>query len=216
LPFATPKHVAMLQQLCDKDFKLILHSSDFVGGIIFAVCAAPEIPMPDEWLNWTFKQRGQLASTQQADTIAEVLMSVLQEQLREMRADTFHFPMHGSKLPESPSTELPISKWLSGLLLGHSQLQPVWQHCWQHVESKQADKLPTLQRDLKHCLMMFSTFANIPLAIEEATRKGNLKLLDNFDNIFAALPEALKTYVDLSGTLTQFLPDQFETFVQTH
>ena len=62
--------------------------------------------------------------------------------------------------------------------------------------------------------MMFTTFANVPLALEQAKRVGNTKLIENIDTIFKSLPRALKTYVDIAGELAQFLPDQFETFVQ--
>ncbi|GAA0858549.1 UPF0149 family protein [Aliiglaciecola litoralis] len=215
MPFATPPHVLQLQQLCDLEFKSTLHSSDYVGGLVFSVCAAPEIPMPDEWLNWVFNQHGQLASAQDADKIAETLMSVLQQQLTEMRSETFRIPMQGQTLPEDPNSNMPVSKWLKGLLVGHSQLEAVWQRCWQELVEKQPEKLPSLKRNLKHCLMMFSTFANVPMAVEQAQRAGNHKLLDNIDKIYASLPDALKTYVEVSGQLAQHLPEQFETFQKT-
>lgn len=205
---------AQLAESCDKQFKEVLHNSDFVGGVIFSVCAAPEIPMPDTWLPWTFAQHGQLTSDQDANKIADVLMNALQEQLREISAESFDYPMKNDVLPELPSADMPVSQWLKGVLLGHGQLEPLWQDCWQQVQRKQPEKLPKLQTDLKHCLMMFSTFANVPMALEQAKRIGNTKLLDNIGTIFRSLPAALKTYVDIAGELAQFLPDQFETFVQ--
>lgn len=205
---------AQLVESCDNQFKGILHDSDFVSGVIFSVCAAPEIPMPDTWLPWAFSQHGQLSCDEDANKIADVLMNALQEQLREMSAESFDYPMQNNVLPASPSIEMPVSRWLKGVLLGHGQLESLWQDCWQQVQKKQPEKLPKLQTDLKHCLMMFSTFANVPMALAQAKRVGNTKLLDNIDTIFKSLPAALKTYVDIAGELAQFLPDQFETFVQ--
>ncbi|MDC0601437.1 UPF0149 family protein [Aliiglaciecola sp.] len=205
---------AQLVALCDDQFASVLHDSDFVSGVIFAVCAAPEIPMPDIWLSWAFNQHGQLASEEEANNIADALMIALQEQLREISAETFDYPMKSEALPKQPSKELPVSRWLKGLVFGHSQLEQLWESCWQQVASQQSDKLPKLQTNLKHCLMMFTTFANVPLALEQAKRVGNTKLVENIDTIFKSLPSALKTYVDIAGELAQFLPDQFETFVQ--
>ena len=37
-----------------------LHSEAVVQGMIFGVCAAPEIPMPEQWMPWTFAQHQQL------------------------------------------------------------------------------------------------------------------------------------------------------------
>lgn len=206
--------LTQLKTLSKSDLKFVLHSADYIQGIVFGVCAAPEIPMPENWLLWTFDQRGQLASTEQADKIAEILMGLLQQQLANMRSGATLFPRQ-YKLPATSNAETSYcatGEWLSGLLGAHANLEPVWQGCWDQVQQKSPEKLAKYQKDLKHCLLMFSTFANLPMAIEQARKVNNHKLLENLPKVFNSIPDALATYVKLSGELAQYLPDQFETF----
>ncbi|MDO6694119.1 UPF0149 family protein [Aliiglaciecola sp. 3_MG-2023] len=208
-----PEALQQLEKIC-RQYPRLLHRSHYLAGLVFAVSAAPEIPMPDVWLGWAFKQRGAGISESEIDHIAEVLMGVLQHELANMRENLIEYPEKGKPLPDDLNQDIAVSQWLQGLLTGHSHLESVWQSCWQQVENQQPDKVQGFQRDLKHCLLMFSSFANIPMALEQAKKVNNLKLLDNLPKIYASLPTALKTYVDLSGQLAKFLPHQFETFSQ--
>lgn len=61
---------------------------------------------------------------------------------------------------------------------------------------------------------MFTTFADISLAIGQADQQGNGELEAQLPKIFLSLSDALQTYVKMSGVLVDFMPDQFETFVQ--
>jgi uncharacterized protein len=79
--------------------------------------------------------------------------------------------------------------------------------------TKQSSEVSDLQKDLKHCLNMFSTFADIPFALQQASRKGNTQLETNLATIYQSLPDTLRTYVKTSGKLVDYLPNQFETFV---
>lgn len=204
---------ATLNKLCQGALKEILHPYEYIRGLVFGVSAAPEIPMPETWLLWAFKQRGQIASEQQADELTDTLMSLFQEQLRDMRDDIVDLPATLS-FPEDHAIDSALSLWMTGLLTGHSQLEPVWLDAWNNVGEKRPEQLPEMQKNLKFCLGMFSTFANIPLAIEQAASKGNPNLVDTLPTIYLSLPQALKQYVTLSGQLVEFLPDQFETFVK--
>lgn len=213
MPFVKPDALQQLEKIC-RQYPTLLHSPHYVTGIVFAVSSAPEIPMPDVWLSWAFQQKRGGVSESEVDHIAEVLMALLQHELAQMRTNNIDYPGKGQPLPDNLTADIPVSQWLQGLLTGHSQLESVWQGCWQQVQVKQPEKLSVFQRDLKHCLLMFSSFANIPIALEQAKRVNNLKLLENLPKIYASLPAALKTYVDLSGRLAEFLSDQFETFEQ--
>jgi uncharacterized protein len=203
-----------LFDLCEQpDLADVLQSYDYICGLIFAVAAAPEIPMPDTWLIWVFRQRGQLSSPQQADHLTDVLMGLLQWQLRLMRDEQVALPKR-CQLSEPAEQSMALSNYCNGLLAGHSQLEDVWRTSWQKMRLSSAEQLAHLQKDFRHCLGMFSTFADIPLAIEQAEHRGN----DNFRNLlpklYLSLPMALTKYVTLSGAMVDFLPDQFETFVQ--
>lgn len=200
-----------LSQLCEGELSHVLHSQDFIRGLVFAVCASPEIPMPEQWLVWVFNQRGQLSSNEQADGLTDVLMTMMQNQLREMRDEQIRFP---AQYCYEEKSGIPASEWLSGLLAGHGHLEQVWQKAWNRMANKQLEEMAPMQRDLKHCLMMFTTFADVPMAIKQAEQKNNHALVTSLPKIFHSIEDALKKYVGLSGALVSYMPDQFETFVQ--
>lgn len=167
--------------------------------------------MPDKWLLWVFKQHGQINDIQQADQLADLLMKELQRQLKLMRSDSIGLPVE-YEFPDS--NDAPVCLWLTGLLAGHSLLEPVWQEAWLRVAKQSPENLPLMQKNLRHCLSMFTTFADISLAVDQATHQGNSELEAQLPKIFLSVSDALQTYVNMSGTLVDFMPDQFETFVQ--
>lgn len=206
-------HQQQLEQLYRTELNSIMYPPETVRGIIFAVCSAPEIPMPEQWLVWVFEQRGQLDSVQQADKLTAILMAMLQQQLAQMRDGKISLPGHYT-LDWDSTAQSDCELFMQGVTMGHGHLQQIWQTCWQQLADKAPDKLPKMQKDLKHCLLMFSTFANIKLALDQAQDRGNELLLSKLDSIFLQLPDALQTYVDLAGQLASYLPEQFESFEQ--
>ena len=205
---------ASLNSLCEsEELSGVLHPYAFIQGVIFAVAGAPEIPMPEKWLLWVIKTSNLLTSTEQADQLTDILMKMLQEQLKSMREEKIHLPM-GITFSQDKQEQSTVSLWCQGMLFGHSQLEPVWQHAWNKMQISDAAQMRQLQKDLSHCLYMFTTFADIPLAIKQAENRGNDQLLNILPKIFLSFPQTLKTYVGLSGRLVDFLPNQFETFEQ--
>jgi uncharacterized protein len=205
---------ASLNSLCEsEELSGVLHPYAFIQGVIFAVAGAPEIPMPEKWLLWVIKTSNQLTSTEQADKLTDILMKMLQEQLKSMSEEKIHLPM-GITFSQDKQEQSTVSLWCQGMLFGHSQLEPVWQHAWNKMQISDAAQMRQLQKDLSHCLYMFTTFADIPLAIKQAENRGNDQLLNILPKIFLSFPQTLKTYVGLSGRLVDFLPNQFETFEQ--
>ena len=211
--FESPTH-ATLSSLCkSEELSGVLHPYAFIQGIVFAVAAAPEIPMPEKWLPWTIKTSNQLTSTDQADNLTDILMKVLQLQLKRMSEEEIHLPM-GVTFNQDGQEQSSVAVWCQGMLFGHSQLESVWQKAWNKMQLSEAAQMQQLQKDLSHCLYMFTTFADIPLAVKQAENRGNDQLLNILPKIFLSFPETLKTYVGLSGRLVDFLPNQFETFEQ--
>lgn len=205
---------ASLNSLCESEELLgVLHPYAFIQGIIFAVAAAPEIPMPEKWLPWAIKTSNQLTSTEQADKLTDILMKLLQSQLQSMSEDKIHLPV-GITFNQDGQEQSSVAVWCQGMLFGHSQLESVWQHAWNKMQVSEVTQMQQLQKDLSHCLYMFTTFADIPLAVKQAENRGNDQLLNILPKIFLSFPKTLKTYVGLSGKLVDFLPNQFETFEQ--
>ncbi|MGJ8680012.1 UPF0149 family protein [Paraglaciecola sp.] len=203
-----------LSELCDSlALRNVIHPYAFIQGQVFAACAAPEIPMPEDWLPWIIKTKNQLTSVEQADQLTDLLVKLLQYQLKDMSDEKIGLPK-GVDFDGDTSTQSTLSLWCQGMLFGHAQLEAVWQDAWDKMQIKQQEQMRQLQKDLSHCLYMFTTFADMPLAISQAEKRGNDQLRQLLPKIFLSFPETLKTYVGLSGRLVDFLPNQFETFEQ--
>ncbi|MFT4807350.1 MAG: hypothetical protein ACI9LX_000667 [Paraglaciecola sp.] len=211
--FESSSH-ASLSSLCVSEELLdVLHPYAFIQGVIFAVAGAPEIPMPEKWLPWALKASNQLTSNAQADKLTDNLMKLLQVQLQNMSEEKIHLPM-GITFNQDGQEQSSVAMWCQGMLFGHSQLESVWQHAWNKMQVSDETQMQQLQKDLSHCLYMFTTFADIPLAVKQAQNRGNDQLFNILPKIFLSFPETLKTYVGLSGRLVDYLPNQFETFEQ--
>jgi uncharacterized protein len=203
-----------LNSLCEsEELSGVLYPYAFIQGIVFAVAAAPEIPMPEKWLPWAIKTSNQLTSTEQADNLTDILMKLLQLQLKSMSEEKIHLPI-GITFNQDGQKQSSVALWCQGMLFGHSQLESVWQHAWNKMQLSDKAQMQQLQKDLSHCLYMFTTFADIPLAIKQAEKRGNDQLFNILPQIFLSFPQTLKTYVGLSGRLVDYLPNQFETFEQ--
>jgi uncharacterized protein len=194
----------------------ILHSRFYVEGAIFGAGVSPEIPMPDVWLPWAIKHQGQMKNNQQADAITDALFDYFKFCLQQMKENQQVLPNYCrfENDPEHWGSDSALSQWLQGLLSAHSSMESVWQNAWQLMQSKNPEKAPQLAKQLKHSLGMFSTFADINLAIEQANKRGQVDFITKLSLIAKSLPETLKTYVSISGELASYLPNQFESFVQ--
>lgn len=180
-----------------------------IDGLLFAVSAAPEIPMPDVWLPWVVKNQGDIRQ-KQIEQLMGVLLERLKARLSSMRDERFHLPQECGF--EGKSSNDALIQWLTGVLIGHQQLEPVWRDAWQHMLDKEPESQAALKRDLSHCLRMFSTFADPQLAIQQANENGNSQLEDKLATIYLSFPKALQQYVDISGKLVSYLPNQFEMY----
>ena len=206
----------------DDTWQGVLHPLHYIDGIIFAVSAAPEIPLPDQWLPWCIKGRGVITDAQ-IERLTISLMARLQGRLNAMREEQFDLPedcdfaANRAEEDEQSRSSVALRTWLGGLLFGHQKLASVWLSAWQHMGAKIAqsndvseDLLAEMRRDLSHCLRMFATFADPELAIEKAQQHGNGELHKKLPVIFKSFHLALKQYVDISGKLVGYLPNQFE------
>jgi uncharacterized protein len=177
-------------------------------GTLFAVAAAPDIPLPDVWLPWIFKHSAQLQDINDLHSIHAAAMACLQWQLQQMRDEKITL-LEG--LEYSLQNNSPLAQWMQGVLLAHTQLDKVWHKAWQAMLNSQHGEVDKLQKDLKHCLSVFSTFADIPFALQQA--KDKAQLTTALPLIYRSIPKVLRTYVATSGQLIEYLPNQFETFV---
>ncbi|MCU7555431.1 UPF0149 family protein [Alteromonas sp. ASW11-19] len=188
------------------------HQAD---GLIFAVAASPDIPMPEIWMPWVISQSGDTLVSDDVDRLADALMHSLRTHLDAMRQQAALVPdacqwQQGAVIP----TELEC--WLGGLLQGHQLLEPTWRAAWERkakTESLAADAEDPAAR-LSRCLKLFSTLANSELALAQRSPANAEALRQHLPTLWRQLPAMLQEYVDLAGELAQALPNQFETFQQ--
>jgi uncharacterized protein len=200
-----------LAGLCEQ-YPQQLRSHLEIQGLCFAVAAAPEIPPPQQWMAWALISPEEIDQTL-ADKLAEPLMDCFKQQLVLMRDEKSATVLPDEcEFYQGMTLESPLSQWLCGCLLGHRQLEPVWQKAWQTMQRQEPEQAPQAAKELSHILRLLSTFANIELAIKQAAERGNPDLSRQLSEIALTLPRALQSYVELSGTLAGYLPNQFETF----
>lgn len=191
-----------------------LHTQYYVEGCLLGACACPEIPLPDVWLPWVIKHHNKIETAAQADNITDILFSYFKACLAQMNADSLTIPEYAVYSDNQKRCEA-LQQWCEGLLFAHSAREQFWQGAWRKMQNKDPKNAPQMSKDLKHCLMMFATFANPQGAIDDARKKGAQEakvLSDNLPTIAKSLPDALRKYVQLSGKLASYLPNQFETF----
>lgn len=190
-----------------QDNAAIFQSPFYIRGLLFAVCASPDIPMPEQWFPWVVKQAGDIQS-HQVDKVSSILMQLLKEQLQVMRDDKVQLPTdcHFGAQTEHLKT------WMTGLTTGHGLLETVWQEAWQIMVEKNPETSDVFAKDLSRCLRMFTTFADTNLAVEQAKQRGTENFEEQLPILAKSVSNCLRDYVRLSGDLVSFLPNQFDTF----
>ncbi|MDY6977252.1 MAG: UPF0149 family protein [Pseudomonadota bacterium] len=212
------------------NFKNVLPNAYHVDGMIFAVAAAPEIPMPEQWMPWLIQSSDSKLVDKDVDELADALMNGLRAHLDFMRKSKSPLSSQLTEAIEVKGVMRPpkeLESWLNGLLQVHKQLEPVWQSAWNHLEKRSAknksDGENKLDEDkvtepaearLSRCLKLFSTLANIELALSYRNETQVAQLESNIRMLVKQLPSVLADYTRLSGELAQALPNQFETFSQ--
>jgi len=210
-------------------FRQVLPNAFHVDGMIFAVASAPEIPMPEQWMPWLIQSSNSHLIDKDVDKLADTLMNGLRAHLDFMRNEASPLPNELTETVEErgiirPSKEL--ESWLNGLLQVHKQLEPVWQNAWHHLEKNSVDKKSNEQNSsslnqsqaepaearLSRCLKLFSTLANVELALSYRNETQAAQLKSNMNMLVKQLPSVLADYTKLSGELAAALPNQFETF----
>lgn len=189
-------------------------------GLIFAIAAAPEIPMPEVWMPWLVNTSSthQTLTDEQVDNLAHHLMLGLRDTLQQMNDNKSALPA-SAQWSQNSLERQPLQQWLKGLLTGHQQLEAIWQQAWGKAQSApEEDKglsNEAPEKRLSRCLKLFTTLANPeattkPLALEQAAR-----LERSLPQLARQLPAILQDYIKLAGELAPFLPQQFENFKKT-
>ena len=180
-------------------------------GVIFAIAAAPEIPLPETWMPWVIGHTSAHLPSDVVDEIAQSLMAGLRDTLDMMRRDKRLLPS-GCSWQEEAGERVRLQNWLTGVLQGHQQLESVWQQAWDTAPAEAFTEAP--DKRLSRCLKLFSTLARPQLALHNRSAEQAEQLAQNFAVLARQLPAILHDYVELAGILAAQLPNQFETFVK--
>lgn len=195
----------------DQDQVDFLHSQYYVEGCLLGACACPEIPLPDAWLPWVIKRHQQIQTTEQADIITNTLFAYFKECLALMHTNRLRLPSYAIY---TGAHNQALSDWCEGVLMAHAAREKYWLGAWHKMQISAPSKAPQMAKDLKHCLLMFTTFARPQEAISDAQAKDGSgeALAQKLPMIAKSLPDTLLKYVAISGELADYLPNQFETF----
>lgn len=189
-----------------------LHSRYFVEGVIIGACACPEIPLPDVWLQWTISKHNQVQDNKQADYVFSQLFAFFKSTLAAMKDNQLTLPDYAVFKEVDDSQAL--SQFCKGLMTAHHSTEKDWAVAWGKMQTRAPERAPLLSKDLQHCLLVFSSFANPALAIEQARARGETSLNEKLPLIAQSLQATLTQYIGISGQLANYLPNQFETFTQ--
>ena len=183
-------------------------------GFIYAVAAAPEIPMPERWMPWLIRPSQGSLRSDDVDIIADHLMGCLREHLAAMRNDKVVLPPE-CRWQKAASEGIPdaLSSWLKGLLEAHHHVEVDWQKVWNESNASEDNTASRADR-LRRSLRLFSTLADVDMALRARSPEQAQTLKENLSLLWRQLPEQLRDYVRLSGELAGMLPNQFETFQQ--
>lgn len=187
-------------------------------GMIFAIAAAPEIPMPETWMPWLIKHTSGTMIDAEVNTLADGLMDALRAHLQAMQGQTISLPPCCRASKEGSVQDSPLGPWLTGLLFAHQQLESVWQSAWEkHQQSEEqagANGNECAEKRLSRCLKLFSTLADVDLAMKQRTPQQAQALAENLNLLWKQLPSVLRDYEQLAGELAAALPNQFEMYTK--
>ncbi|WP_218418219.1 UPF0149 family protein [Alteromonas lipotrueae] len=201
----------------------VLPSAYKADGMIFAVAASPEIPMPEQWMPWMIQSSSSALVDEDVDALADVLMDNLRAHLQCMTDEKPLMPMRceysEGQADTAPEIPAELAQWLEGLLYVHQQLEDVWQQAWGKLSAKDAYRedsgsSDTPEKRLSRCLKLFTTLANVKLALQYRNPSQAQQLKENLPLLWKQLPAMVQDYIALAGELSAALPNQFETFMK--
>lgn len=139
-------------------------------------------------------------------------MASLRDSLSAMRDQRSVLPVE-CIWSDDKASRRPLELWLTGILMGHKKVEPIWSSCWDSFKGD-VDQQEVMAADLTRCLKLFSSLANVDLTLQSATPEKAKEFRQNCPLLAKQLPGVLKNYIEIAGELAGHLPNQFETFVQ--
>ena len=99
-------------------------------GFLFAVCAAPQVVMPSEWMPAIFDDRDPgFADLEDTRVITQALMALHNEITAAINADQAALPADCAfrdPILDNFADDAPVSQWARGFTQGHQWLEESW------------------------------------------------------------------------------------------
>ena len=172
---------------------------------------------------WLIQSSSSALVDKDVDALADVLMSNLRAHLQCMTDDSPLMPTRceysDGEVDTAPEIPAELAQWLEGLLYVHQQLEDVWQQAWEKLSAKEAlrediNASDTPEKRLSRCLKLFTTLANVELALQYRNPGQAQQLKENLPLLWKQLPAMIQDYIALAGELSAALPNQFETYTK--
>lgn len=173
-------------------------------GFLFAVCCAPEMTVPSDWLPMVFNgEEPGYADEAEAEMVLAGIMAVYDEVNNGVISAEPSMPAWFEVLTppmENFGDEAPLTHWSRGFLIGHDWLSEVWDH---YV-------LNEMEGELAGCLMALTLFSSKELAEAYASESHDEPMaieslaemaVDNLDVVMA-------NYAHMGRSIYQALQQQ--------
>lgn len=170
-----------------------------LAGFLFAVCCAPELIMPSEWLPLVFNDGEPMYATEnEANAIAESMMALYSHINDGVAAGTPDLPT-GCEPCAEPVANLadaaPLRQWAGGFAEGYHYLLELW-----GPFVREGSELDKELGALTTMLMFFSSRDFAETLVKESVRPGSS--IESFaGSMLTALPEAMRAYARVGRAL---------------
>ncbi|HFD88297.1 MAG TPA: YecA family protein [Gammaproteobacteria bacterium] len=176
-------------------------------GFLFAVCTAPEMTMPSDWIPLIFNnEEAGYADEAEASMVMAGIMAVYNEVNDGVVAAEPGLPGWLEVFVpamENFADEAPLTYWARGFFIGYDWLSEVWEHCL----------LPEMGEEFRACLMVLSFFSGRELAEAFAKESGETPVaVENLAEVAAdRLEMAMASYAYMGRSIYLALLEQAQT-----
>ena len=141
----TAKLIAFLGSPARPDGTLPYHA---LQGFLFAVCAAPDLVVPSEWMPMIFDQREPAyADMAEARAITSAIMALHGQITAAINDQAVGLPADcafRTNALDNFAAEAPVSQWCQGFTMGHQWLEESWDLLPQELDEDMGSMLLTL------------------------------------------------------------------------
>ncbi|HMB72730.1 MAG TPA: YecA family protein [Gammaproteobacteria bacterium] len=178
-------------------------------GVLFAVCCAPELIPPSEWLPLISNEKDMsYADLDEAQHILGLVMNLYNQINTAVieRSDTM--PQNCVFLADTEANfddQAPVSQWSRGFILGHNWLGDLWNDCVPDEESE-------MSAELGACMMTLSFFCSRSISeafyfeADDNERPMEQEPFEKFAHTVREIfPSALASYANIGRTIDEVL-----------